>query len=185
MAADRQAPRRVLPYVRSAVLETEERAHIVTLTDISLSGAFLATRVALEPDQSLRLRVILPGASRESLIPCRFVRWGAAQTGPEDSPRRFGLGVRFEQMEDSDRRLLEEFAARAREGEATPEPAADAPPSGLEPFGGTRSDRFEYQVLERASVDAAELNRLGEDGWVLAAALPHVEGVQLVFLRQR
>ena len=48
MKERRQHHRRVLPFVRSAVLELEGHNHIVAVADISAEGAFLSTQVEVE-----------------------------------------------------------------------------------------------------------------------------------------
>ena len=183
----RQDPRRSVPYTRSAVLEAGGRNHIVTVTDLSITGAFLATRVALSLDPPLRLRVILPGASRESVMACQFVRWGASQ-GEATGPRRFGLAVRFEQPGPDDLRLLREFLAHAparpaAASEPAPENAPPLPPADrpepMEPH-----ERFEYLEVHQDTLDTSELNRLGTEGWALAVAMPGPAGIRLVLRRR-
>lgn len=162
----RTARRRSLPFVRSAVLEVDRRNHVVAVTDLSADGAFLSTRIALDPAQGLRLKVILPRDGREVVIPCRLV-WRSDRFDP-DTGRPAGVAVRFEELEGPARRLLDAFS---REGLVPqPEPAP--------------ADRFEYRVLERPAVEVEELNRLGLDGWAVAAAWPDGEGVRLILLRR-
>ena len=48
----------------------------------------------------------------------------------------------------------------------------------------TPQEHFEYRLLERFTIDEAELNQLGLDGWQLAAAIPSSKGVQLVLMRK-
>ncbi len=51
-----------------------------------------------------------------------------------------------------------------------------------------RTGKVEYRVLACQSQPAvkfeAELNALGDEGWLLAATVPQEEGALLVFLRQ-
>ena len=162
----RSTRRRSLPFVRSAVLEAGGRTHVVVVTDLSADGAFLSTRIALDPSESLRLRVILPRDGREVAIPCRLV-WRSERFDP-DTGRAAGIAVRFEALEEPARRLLDAYS---REG---PVPQPDPAPA----------DRFEYRVLERPVLDVEELNRLGLDGWELAAGWPEGNGVRLVLLRR-
>src|SRR5262245_15582663 len=88
----RRSPRRRLPFGRTAVLEIDGRAHLVALVDVSVTGAYVATRSAVPRDGSLRLRIRLPRTG-ELRLACEFVR---NETG--DDPvkgRRAGIGVRF------------------------------------------------------------------------------------------
>ena len=101
----RSTRRRNLPFVRSAVLEVGSRSHVVVVTDLSADGAFLSTRIALDPSESLRLRVILPRDGREVVIPCRLV-WRSERFDP-DTGRAAGIAVRFEELEGPARRLLD------------------------------------------------------------------------------
>jgi len=162
----RSTRRRSLPFVRSAVLEVGDRSHVVVVTDLSADGAFLSTRIALDPSDPLRLRVILPRDGREVVIPCRLV-WRSERFDP-DTGRAAGVAVRFGELEQPARRLLDAYSREGLVPQADPAPA----------------DRFEYRVLERPTLDAEELNRLGLDGWELAAAWPEGGGVRLVLLRR-
>jgi hypothetical protein len=162
----RSARRRSLPFVRSAVLQVGDRDHVVVVTDLSADGAFLSTRIALDPSERLRLKVILPRDGREVVIPCRLV-WRSERFDP-DTGRAAGIAVRFGELDEAAQRLLDAYS---REG---PVPQADPAPA----------DRFEYRVLERPVLDVEELNRLGLDGWELAAAWPDGNVVRLVLLRR-
>jgi hypothetical protein len=93
--------------------------------------------------------------------------WRSERFDP-DTGRAAGVAVRFEELEEPARRLLDAYS---REG---PVPQTDPAPA----------DRFEYRVFERARVDAEELNRLGLDGWELAAAWPEGDLIRLVLLRR-
>jgi len=162
----RSTRRRSLPFIRSAVLEVGDRSHVVVVTDLSADGAFLSTRIALDPSESLRLRVILPRDGREVVIACRLV-WRSERFDP-DTGRAAGIAVRFEELEGPARRLLDAYS---REG---PVPQPDPAPA----------DHFEYRVFERPRVDVEELNRLGVDGWELVAAWPDGDSMRLVLLRR-
>jgi hypothetical protein len=162
----RSTRRRNLPFVRSAVLEAGSRSHVVVVTDLSADGAFLSTRIALDPSESLRLRVILPRDGREVVIPCRLV-WRSERFDP-DTGRAAGIAVRFEEIEGPARRLLDAYSREGLVPQPDPAPA----------------DHFEYRVFERPRVDVEELNRLGMDGWELAAAWPDGDLVRLVLLRR-
>lgn len=162
----RSTRRRILPFVRSAVLEAAGRNHVVVVTDLSADGAFLSTRIALDPSQSLRLKVILPRDGREVVIPCRLV-WRSERFDP-DTGRAAGIAVRFEELEEPARKLLDSFSREGFVPQSDPAPA----------------DRFEYRVLERPKIDAEELSRLGLDGWELAAVTADGGQVQLVLMRR-
>jgi len=162
----RSTRRRSLPFVRSAVLEVAGRNHVVVVTDLSADGAFLSTRIALDPSQALRLKVILPRDGREVVIPCRLV-WRSERFDP-DTGRAAGVAVRFEELEEPARQLLDTFSREGFVPQPDPAPA----------------DRFEYRILDRPQLDADELNRLGLDGWELAAVSPEKGAVRLVLLRR-
>jgi hypothetical protein len=166
MKERRRSRRRSIPFVRSAVLYVGERRHIVAVTDLGPEGAFLGTRIEIPPDKPLRLRIVLPRDGREVEIPCRVVwrseRFDAATGRPA------GIAVRFVQVDASVARRVEEFAMEGFRPSPEPVPA----------------EHFEYRILECASLDAEELNRLGLDGWELAAALPDGKGLRLVLMRR-
>jgi hypothetical protein len=162
----RTTRRRSLPFIRSAVLQVGERSHVVVVTDLSAEGAFLSTRIAIDPADPLRLKVILPRDGREVVLPCRLV-WRSERFDP-DTGRAAGIAVRFEELEDPARRLLDTFS---REG-IVPQPEPSA------------AEHFEYRVFERPKLDVDELNRLGLDGWELAAAWPEENLVRFVLMRR-
>src|SRR5262245_14034490 len=104
----RRSPRRKLPFGRTAVLEIDGRAHLVALVDVSVTGAYLATRSAVPKSGSLRLRIRLPQTG-ELLMPCEFVR---NESG--DHPvkgRRAGIGVRFVGVDAATLRQLQRFVS--------------------------------------------------------------------------
>lgn len=162
----RRARRRRLPYVRSAVLEVDGRDHIVALVDLSPEGAFLSTRVAADPEQKLRLRLVLPRDGREVVIACRLVwrseRFDAARGRPA------GIAVAFVGLDAAVIRRVEEFAMEG----FLPDPEPP-PPS-----------HYEYRSLDRPEVSVEELNHLGLDGWRLASVVPSPAGVRLILVRR-
>lgn len=162
----RRSRRRSIPFVRSAVLEVDGRSHIVALLDLSPEGAFLSTRTAIDPKQSLCLRIVLPRRGREVALPCELV-WRSDRFDPA-SGRPAGVAVRFHGLDAAVIRRVEEFALEGFLPVPEPVPAA----------------HYEYRVLERKDVDVEELNRLGRDGWKLASALPSASGLRLVLLRR-
>jgi hypothetical protein len=165
MKERRQHHRRVLPFVRSAVLELEGHNHIVAVADISAEGAFLSSQLQVETDRPLRLKVVLPGETRDVQIDCRVVRRNATFDVKSGQPA--GIAVRFEGLEPAIRRRLEAFAAE--------NPAERRP---------TPKERFEYRLLDRDEVEVGELNDLGRDGWRMTAALPALSGVRMIFVRK-
>ena len=166
MSERRKGRRRSIPFVRSAVLEVDGRNHIVALLDLGPEGAFLSTRLAVDPTQQLRLRIILPRDGREVSLPCQLVRRTDRFDGSTGQPA--GLAVRFQGLDAASIRRVEEFAM---EGFLpSPEP--------------TPGEHYEYRILDRPELDGEELNRLGRDGWCLATALPTANGVRLVLTRR-
>jgi hypothetical protein len=161
----RQSRRRSMPYVRSAVLDLAGRSHIVAVTNLSPEGAFLRTQLRPAPGTPAQLRMVLPRESRELALPCEIVRRG---DGPEPGTRVRGLAIRFGSLEASTRDGIREFSALGR--------------SLGRPHRGP--DRWEFRMLERATLDLEELNRLGLDGWNLAAVLSRADGLRLVLHRR-
>lgn len=162
----RRGRRRSIPFVRSAVLEVGGRNHIVALTDLGPEGAFLSTRIALDAGLPLRVKLVLPRDGREVSIPCKVVwrsdRFDAATGRPA------GIAVRFLRMDASIVRRVEEFSMEGFLPSSEPIP----------------TEHFEYRILERPALGGEDLNRMGLDGWELAAALPADGGVRLIFLRR-
>jgi hypothetical protein len=162
----RRGRRRSIPFVRSAVLEAGGRNHIVALTDLGPEGAFLSTRIPLDASLTMRLKLVLPRDGREVSIPCKVVwrseRFDAATGRPA------GVAVRFLGLDASIVRRVEEFSMEGFLPSAEPIPA----------------EHFEYRIVDRPALNVDDLNRLGLDGWELAAALPADGGVRLVFLRR-
>ena len=155
-----------MPFLRSGVVELDGRQHIVVVSDLGPEGAYLSTRLAVEPRKALHLKMVLPRDGREVLLPCRVVR----RTDRHDvaTGRPPGIAVRFEGLDASVLRRVEEFAMDGFLPSAQPAPR----------------EHFEYRVLDRPDAEADELNRLGLDGWALATALPSGTGVRLVLLRR-
>jgi hypothetical protein len=166
MSERRRTRRRRLPFVRSAILSAGERNHLVILTDLSPEGAFLATRVAVEATQEATLRLVVPRDGRVIALPCHVVRQSEAFDPATGLPA--GMAVKFHGLDGAAIRRIEEFAMEGFLPSVEPTP----------------QEHFEYRVLERFTVDEAELNNLGLDGWQLAAALQSAKGVQLVLMRR-
>jgi len=104
----RRSPRRKLPFGRTAVLEIDGNAHLVALIDLSITGAYLATRQDVPRRGSLRLKLRLPRTG-ELALPCEFVR-NEAGDDPEKN-RRAGVGVRFLDLDPSTLGQLESFVS--------------------------------------------------------------------------
>jgi hypothetical protein len=143
-----------------------EKSHVVAVADLSPEGAFLATRAQVQPGQSLTLRVVVPRDGRVMSLPCQVVR--QSERAESGAGRRAGVAVRFKGPSAAAVHRMEEFAMEGFLPSAEPTP----------------QEHFEYRLLERASLDAEELNRLGLDGWRLVSALPSGKGVQLVLMRR-
>jgi len=97
----------MLPFGRSAVLDMGGRNHIVSLIDISRSGAYLGTRVQTAGQSSLVLKLLLPQSGTEMHLPCVLVR--RIEADPAGGDRLPGLAVRFHDIAAEDQRRLEEF----------------------------------------------------------------------------
>jgi hypothetical protein len=162
----RRGRRRSIPFVRSAVLEAGGRNHIVALTDLGPDGAFLSTRIPLDASLPLRLKLVLPRDGREVSIPCKVV-W-RSEVFDVATGRPAGIAVRFLGPDAAVVRRVEEFSMEGFLPSAEPIPA----------------EHLEYRIIERPTPSAEEMNRLGLDGWELAAALPADGGVRLIFLRR-
>jgi hypothetical protein len=156
--------RRSLPYVRSAVLDLAGHSHIVVLANLSSEGAFLRTQLRVPPGTPARLRLVLPREGRELALPCEIVRRGEST---EISPRARGLAIRFGNLEPGVRDGIKDYSAEGRR-----------------PSRRRADERWEFRLLERAVLDLEELNRLGLDGWNLAAVLPRSDGLRLVLQRR-
>lgn len=163
----RRTSRRLLPTQRSAVVEIDGSTHLALLVDLAPDGAFLSTRLQLEPGTQIGLRVVVPGSGRPALIPSEVV-WSSARFDP-DSARPAGMAVRFRQVDDELKRRLTDFCDRAAAARTTARSAAPA---------------VEYRLLEVAELRQSELDALGADGWSLSAAVPSAGGFRLVFQRR-
>ena len=162
----RRSRRRRMPFVRSAILEVGERSSLVIVSDLSPEGAFLATRVAVEPTENAVLKLVVPRDGRILSLPCHVTRHTPSFDPQSGLPA--GMAVKFRGLDAAAVRRIEEFAM---EGFL---PSVDPTPQ----------DHYEYRLLERFTIDETELNHLGVDGWRLAAALPSAKGVQLVLMRK-
>jgi len=106
----RRAFRRKLPFGRGAVLMVGERAHIVGIADVSVTGAYLTTRAPVAAGEVHALKLLLPPARVEVAFPAEVVRVSTAEHESPNHPR--GVAVRFLDLGDSSRARLEAFVAR-------------------------------------------------------------------------
>lgn len=103
----RRHTRRMLPFGRSAVLEIEGKNHIVSLIDISRSGAYLGTRIQANKTTPILLKLLLPQSGAEMRLRCQLVR--RIEPDPAGGDQLAGLAVQFDGVPDSDRQQLENF----------------------------------------------------------------------------
>ena len=106
----RAAFRRRLPFGRGAVLQVGERAHIVGVSDISVTGAFLSTRAPVSVGETHIFRLLVLPERVEISIKAEIVR--LAQTANESSHHPRGVGVRFIDLDDHVREYLAFYVAR-------------------------------------------------------------------------
>ena len=106
----RRAFRRKLPFGRAAVLVVGERAHIVGLADVSVSGAYVTTRAHVSAGETHVLKVLLLPARVEVALQAEIVRVSLADHESPDHPR--GVALRFLGLDETSSALLEAFVAR-------------------------------------------------------------------------
>src|SRR5262249_48225806 len=84
---DRRKGRRfTLPIGWGALHETGHSSHVVAVVDISLSGAYLATRIASTRGQVLTLKLVFVSGST-LVLPCEVVRDCTARIQENAPPR--------------------------------------------------------------------------------------------------
>ena len=106
----RRAFRRKLPFGRGAILSVGERAHIVGLADVSTTGAYLTARAPVAAGETHVLKVLLLPARMEIALKVEVVRVSLADPESPDHPR--GVAVRFLDLDDRSRDLLQAFVGR-------------------------------------------------------------------------
>jgi hypothetical protein len=106
----RGAFRRKLPFGRAAVLVVGERAHIVGIADVSISGAYLTTRAPVAAGETHVLKVLLLPSRVEIVLRAEIVRVSLADHESLDHPR--GVAVRFVDLDEPTGALLQAFVAR-------------------------------------------------------------------------
>jgi hypothetical protein len=109
-AERRRAFRRRLPFGRGAVLSVGERAHIVGLADVSITGAYLTARAPVAAGETHLLKVLLLPARLEITLKVEVVRVSLADPESPDHPR--GVAVRFLDLDERSRDLLQSFVER-------------------------------------------------------------------------
>jgi hypothetical protein len=113
-AERRRAFRRKLPFGRGAVLLVGQRAHIVGVADVSVTGAYLMTRAPLTPGETHVLKLLVMPARVELLLRVEVVRVSQAEHESTAHPR--GVAVHFVDVDDATRRHLDAFVTRASGG---------------------------------------------------------------------
>jgi len=108
----RRARRRQMPFGRAAVLTVRGRDHIVGLADVSVTGAYLRTRVSLAIGDEPVLKLLVLPERVELRLPGRVVR--VSQPGEESSHHTRGVAVHFLEMDDESRARLAAFVGRER-----------------------------------------------------------------------
>jgi hypothetical protein len=108
----RRAFRRKLPFGRGAILSVGDRAHIVGLADVSITGAYLTARAPVAAGETHVLKVLLLPARMEIALKVEVVRVSLTDPESPDHPR--GVAVRFLDVDDTSRDLLQAFVARER-----------------------------------------------------------------------
>jgi hypothetical protein len=111
-AEKRRAYRRRLPFGRGAVLVVRKRSHIVGLADVSITGAYLTSRAPVRAGETHVLKLLLLPARMEIAFKVEIVRVSLADPESPDHPR--GVAVRFLEVDDTSRDLLQAFVARGQ-----------------------------------------------------------------------
>jgi hypothetical protein len=116
----RRAFRRKLPFGRGAILSVGERAHIVGLADVSITGAYLTARAPVSAGETHGLKVPCPRAWDRAQV--EVVRVSPPTRSPQP-PR--GVAVRFLDVDNTSRDLpARDHDAAPRAGEGSRAPAA-------------------------------------------------------------
>jgi hypothetical protein len=101
MTDERRAAKRVT-FFAEAELEGMDASHdTVRLADISVAGVFVDVRTVYPPGTTARLRFSVLGHEIDVLADVRY------------SMPSFGMGMRFLNLRPEDRRVIEDFVARA------------------------------------------------------------------------
>jgi hypothetical protein len=106
----RRAFRRRLPFGRGAVLVVGERAHIVGVADVSVTGAYLTTRAPVSPGETHLLKMLILPDRVEVALKAEIVRVAQSVHESPDHPR--GVAVRFLDPDERAVARLRAFVAR-------------------------------------------------------------------------
>ena len=109
-SGQRGAFRRKLPCGRAAVRVVGERAHIVGIADVSITGAYLTTRAPVVAGETHVLKLLILPSRVEIALRAEIVRVSLADHESSDHPR--GVAVRFTDLDGTSRAMLEAFVAR-------------------------------------------------------------------------
>lgn len=111
-AERRRAYRRRLPFGRAAVLVVGGRDHIVGLADVSVTGAYLRTRIPLDIGDEPLLKLLVLPQRVELRLRSRVVR---VNQGPDESHHHTrGVAIHFLDADDEVRARLQGFVNRER-----------------------------------------------------------------------
>jgi hypothetical protein len=111
-AERRRAYRRQMPFGRGAVLVVGDRAHIVGVADLSVTGAYLRMRLALQVGDVHLLKILTPPERTELRLQARVVRLSLAQD--EGSHHTRGVAVHFVDVDPQTRARLKAFVGQGR-----------------------------------------------------------------------
>jgi hypothetical protein len=111
-AAGSRAPRRRLPLGRGARLVVKGRFHLVGIGDLSVSGAYLITRLPLQVGEEHELRLLLLPSLSEMPLKVRVVRVITQSQAGMHHPQ--GLAVQFLQLKSETRARLAAFVEARR-----------------------------------------------------------------------
>ena len=109
-AERRRAFRRKLPFGRGAVLLVGERAHIVGLADVSVTGAYLSTHAPVAVGETHLLKLLILPERVELALQAEVVRVAQAEHESPRHPR--GVAVRFLDLDPDSLARLSAFVAR-------------------------------------------------------------------------
>ena len=114
----RRAFRRKLPFGRGAVLLVGERAHIVGLADVSVTGAYLSTHAPVAVGETHLLKLLILPERVELALRAEIVRVAQAEHESPHHPR--GVAVRFLEPDHESLERLRAFVAREPKRSASP-----------------------------------------------------------------
>ncbi len=108
----RRAYRKQMPFGRGAVLVVGDRAHIVGIADLSVTGAYLRMRLALRVGDVHLLKMLLVPERTELRLRVRVVRVSLEQD--ESNHHTRGVAVHFLDVSPEERARLQAFVGQAR-----------------------------------------------------------------------